>query len=96
MKFENLEVFYYILKYDSQKFKTRYEESEDMLDNMINNIEAMDITEVTKKVIKEGLQYVVFNVFLSIEKLRNWKIFQLKTRMFKTRLQKQIQYLMVM
>ena len=46
-----------------------------MLDNMINNIEAMDITEVTTKLIKEGLQYVVFNVFLSIEKLRIWKIF---------------------
>ena len=46
-----------------------------MLDKMINNIEAMDITEVTKKLIKEGLQYVVFNVFLSIEQLRIWKIF---------------------
>ena len=54
MKFENLEVFYYILKYDSQKFKTRYEKDEEMLDNMINTIEAMDITEVTTKLIKEG------------------------------------------
>ena len=96
MKFENLEVFYYILKYDSQTFKTRYEQNVDMLDDMINAIEAKDITEVTTKLIKEGLQYVVFNVFLSIDKLRIWKIFQLKTRMFKTRLQKQIQYLMVM
>lgn len=46
-----------------------------MLDDMINTIEAMDITEVTTKLIKKGLQYVVFNVFLSIEQLRIWKIF---------------------
>ena len=46
-----------------------------MLDQLINTIEAMDITEVTTNLIKEGLQYVVFNVFLSIEKLRIWKIF---------------------
>lgn len=46
-----------------------------MLDEMINAIEVKDITEVTTELIKEGLQYVVFNVFLSIDKLRNWKIF---------------------
>ena len=46
-----------------------------MLDQLINTIEAMDITEVTTNLIKEGLQYVVFNVFLSIDKLRIWKIF---------------------
>ena len=46
-----------------------------MLDNMINTIGAMEITEITTQLIKEGLQYVVFNVFLSIEKLRIWKIF---------------------
>ena len=46
-----------------------------MLDDMINAIEAKDITEVTTKLIKEGLQYVVFNILLRIEELRIWKIF---------------------
>ncbi len=46
-----------------------------MLGEMINTIEAKDIIEVTTELIKKGLQYVVFNVFLSIDKLRNWKIF---------------------
>ena len=46
-----------------------------MLDNMINTIGAMEITEITTQLIKEVLKYVIFNGLISIEKHRIWKIF---------------------